>query len=452
MAERGIMSKIKHFHGGVHPADHKTETKDLPIVRLLPGEVLSYPISQHIGAAAIPCVKAGEHIRRGQVIAKANGFFSVPIHSAVSGKVREITSVWTARGEKCDAVVIENDGAYDTIPTYGMDRDPALLTAEVILDLLQQSGVVGMGGAGFPLHAKLKVREPDAIQMFIVNGAECEPYLTCDHRLMMERAESLCRGILLLLRLFPSAEAVIALEENKREVAAYLQDLFACERRIRIALLPTRYPQGGEHMLIYALTGRRLRAGQLPFDLGCVVVNVASVIAADDALEHGMPLTERVMTLSGDAIAKPCNLSVSIGDSLAHVIAAAGGFSTQPQTLIAGGPMMGTTLFTTEIPITKTFSGLLAFQHVQKPRAAATACIRCGACVRVCPEKLIPQALAQSADRNLTERFIAGHGLSCIECGCCAYSCPAGLPLVHSIRYGKRLARKENLRKEGQKA
>lgn len=445
------MTIIRRFHGGVHPAGHKEDTAAEKIRRLLPDRTLTYPLSQHIGAGARVCVTVGERVRRGQMLAEAQGNVSAPIHCAVSGTVKAIGPVMTARGEKAESITVENDEVYDTVPGYGEERDVSSLTPEEIIAGIRDAGIVGLGGAGFPMHVKLAVREPEKIRTLIVNGAECEPYLTCDYRLMLERGEALCRGLLLLLRLYPNAEAVIALEDNKRDAAAHLRDVVACEKRIRVALLPTRYPQGGEHMLIYALTGERIRTGQLPADVGCVVVNVASVIAADDALERSMPLTERVMTVCGDAVAEPGNFLVSIGDSFRHVLHAAGGLRVTPENLIAGGPMMGSALFSVDVPVTKTASGLLAFAHDPRAKYHQTACIRCGACVRVCPEGLVPQMLAQSADREQIDRFVQSSGLSCIECGCCAYACPAKLPLVQSIRYGKRAARQKLSQKKEEK-
>ena len=424
------------FKRGVHPDDGKSLSKDEPIRDILPGELLTYPLSQHIGAPAVPCVEVGQHVQIGTKIAEAGGFVSCPIHASVSGDIVSIGPCMTLKGETEKCIVIKNDGSYTFQNEPVQDRDVDAMTSEEILAAIRNAGIVGLGGAGFPMHVKLGVKDPNTIDYLIVNGSECEPYLTSDYRLMLECSEELMRGLSYLLKLFPKAEAVIGIENNKPDCIEKLSAM--AKNRIRVEALAAKYPQGGERMLIYALTGRKLNVSMLPAQVGCVVVNVASVIAATEALEKGLPLTRKVMTITGDGVKHPANVRAYIGDSYRHVLDACGGFEGNPHKVISGGPMMGISMFTLDIPVVKTSASILAFSKDNVAEKDMSPCIRCGACMRACPEGLVPQLLALLSDRNQFDQFEKNGGMECIECGCCAYVCPAKRPLVQSMRYGRR--------------
>ena len=450
--------RLKTFKRGIHPHDGKNLSSGSPIRPISAAEEMVYPLAQHIGAPAVPIVKAGDEVLAGQKIAEANGYVSVPIYSAVSGKVKTVGLHATATGDLQPCIVIQNDGlgqwqepAYDpTCAEYQTEdfvkktmesHHVQALTPESIRKAIGEAGIVGMGGAGFPAVIKLTPKDDTKIEYLIINGAECEPYLTSDDRLMQESGDVLLAGCHLLLKLFPNAVCMVGVENNKKIAIRGLTEKAKAYDRIKICPLKTKYPQGGERMLISALTGRKLNSSRLPADVGCVVVNVATVISAFYAVTLGRPLTHRVMTITGDAVAHPCNLLVPIGMSLADVLVAAGGFveGVIPQKLINGGPMMGTALFSLDVPVTKTSASLLALSEDPVALHDTTACIRCGKCVSVCPEKLVPQLLSEAADREDFEAFEKYGGMECIECGSCAYVCPAKRHLVQSMRYGRRM-------------
>ena len=427
---------LTFLRGGIHPPAHKDSTELEPIRDIEPGEVLFFPLSQHIGAPSVPVVAAGDTVRMGDRIADAAGFVSVPIHSSVSGTVVAIRPHMTLKGEPETCIEISNDGLYTPAEGYGEPRDPGSMTPDEIRNAIRDAGIVGLGGAGFPMHVKLAVKEPDTIDYLICNASECEPYLTSDARLMLERTADLVRGLGYLKTLFPKAKCLIGVEDNKPACIEALKK--ESENVCEIVPLKARYPQGGERMLIQALTGRRLNSSLLPAQVGCVVVNVASVLAALDALEKNIPLIRKVMTVTGDAVNTPCNVRVSTGDLYSHVAEAAGGFSVTPEKMISGGPMMGIAMFTLDIPVVKTSASILALTKDPVAKKDMSPCIRCGACMQACPERLVPQYLALLSDRNNFELFERYGGMECIECGSCAYVCPAKRPLVQSMRYGRR--------------
>ncbi len=450
--------KLKTFKRGIHPYDGKALSADSPVRAISAEGEMIYPLSQHIGAPAVPVVSVGDLVLAGQKIAEASGFVSAPIYSSVSGKVKAIAPRLTSAGENQTCIIIENDGmnkwenpAYDpTNEAYGGEdfltemmasEQVRNLTSENIRNAIREAGIVGMGGAGFPAAVKLTPKDDNKIDYLIINGAECEPYLTSDDRLMREKGDVLLAGCSLLLRMFPNATCLIGIENNKKAAIDSLTRKAGAYEKIKICPLKTKYPQGGERMLISALTGRKLNSARLPSDVGCVVVNVATVISAFYAVTLGRPLTHRVMTVTGDAVATPCNLLVPIGMSFAKVLDAAGGFAegVTPQKLITGGPMMGTALFTLDIPVTKTSASLLALKKDPVAIHDTTACIKCGRCVSACPEHLVPQLLSEVADNEDFDTFEKYGGMECIECGSCAYVCPAKRQLVQSMRYGRRM-------------
>lgn len=451
--------KTKTFRRGIHPYDGKKLSADSPI-RIIPAEGdMVYPLSQHIGAPSVPVVSVGDHVLAGQKIAEAGGYVSAPLYTAVSGKVKAIAPCLTPSGEAQPCIIIENDGlnewvdasfapsaaAYDADAVNDALASPRVqaMDASAIRNAIREAGIVGLGGAGFPAVVKLTPKDDNAIDYLIVNAAECEPYLTSDYRLLIERGCELMAGCHLLLRLFPNAKCVIGIENNKPEAIRRLQgmlDHMKCDR-LSVCSLKAKYPQGGERMLISAVTGRKLSSARLPADVGCVVVNVATVIASFRAVAWGQPLTHRIMTVTGDAVATPCNLEVPVGISFAKVLEAAGGFreGTEPRKIITGGPMMGTALFSLDVPVTKTSASILAFGSDPVALHDTTACIHCGKCVSVCPERLVPQLLSAAADGEHFDQFETYGGMECIECGSCAYVCPAKRHLVQSMRYGKRM-------------
>lgn len=429
---------IGTFRGGVHPYEGKELSMDKPTTVLLPQGDLVYPMSQHIGAPAKPIVAVGERVLMGQTIAEAGGFVSAPIAASVSGTVKSIGKTLTVSGAMADAIVIENDGQYEAVPGFGEKRDYTKLSKQEIRDMIRDAGIVGMGGAGFPTHVKLTPKDENAIDRVIVNGSECEPYLTSDYRMMLEEGEKLVDGVRIILRLFDNAEGIIAIEDNKPKAIAHMQELVKNETRIRVQVVKTKYPEGSERQLIYAVTGRAINSSMLPADAGCVVNNVDTVIAVHMAVAETTPLIRRIVTVSGDAVANPQNFAVKTGTSYSEVLAAAGGFSVQPKKLISGGTMMGMGLYTTDIPVTKTSSALLAFKEDPMDAVPEGPCIRCGRCVDACPENLIPQMMMNAAEKFDDESYVALNGMECMECGSCTFVCPAGRKLTQAFKQSRR--------------
>ena len=317
--------------------------------------------------------------------------------------------------------------------TYDPVKPLAEQSRDEILDRIAKAGIVGMGGAGFPTRVKLSPKEPDKIEYIIANCAECEPYITADYRRMLENTEELVSGMRVVLSLFPNAKGYFAVEDNKKDCAEKLRAAIAGEPRMEVKLLMTKYPQGAERQLIYAVTKRAINSAMLPADAGCIVDNVETLIGIHTAVVEGRPLTERVVTVSGDAVADPGNFKVLLGTSHQELIEAAGGFSAEPEKLISGGPMMGFAMVTADAPVTKTSSSILAFKEDVVAKNPETACINCGRCVEVCPSRIIPSRLADYALRHDEESFVAMNGLECVECGSCSYVCPAKRQLKQAI-------------------
>lgn len=427
----------KTFKGGVHPYEGKELAKDQPIVEVLPKGDLVYPLSQHIGAPATPIVTVGATVLKGQKIAEAGGFVSSPIFASASGKVKAIEPRRVAVGDMVNSIVIENDGAFTEVG-YTPCKDVTALSKEEIINKVKEAGVVGMGGAGFPTHVKLSPKEPEKIEYIIANCAECEPYLTADYRRMLENPTELIEGMKIILQLFDNAKGILGIEDNKPDCIEKLQEMVKDEPRIEVCPLQTKYPQGGERQLIYAVTGRAINSKMLPADAGCIVDNVETIIAIYNAVKLGRPVMNRVSTITGDAIANPGNFLYSIGTNYAELIEAAGGFETEPQKIISGGPMMGFAMFDVNIPTTKTSSSLLCLTEDEVAKIEPSACINCGRCVEACPEQLIPSRLAKFGDRGLCEEFEKWNGLECVECGSCSFVCPARRQIAQSIKTMKR--------------
>ncbi len=421
------------FVGGIHPYDGKDLSKDKPIREVLPKGDLVYPLSQHIGAPATPIVKKGDRVLTGQKIAEASGFVSAPIYAAVSGTVKAIEERRVVTGDKVMSIVIENDGLYEEVE-YKKAASPDKLKKEEIIEKVKEAGIVGMGGAGFPTFIKLSPKEPEKIDYVIVNCAECEPYLTSDYRRMLEEPNKLIEGLKVSLRLFDKARGILAVEDNKPDCIELLKRLTKDEDRISVKALKTKYPQGSERQLIFAVTGRAINSSQLPADAGCVVNNVDTVVAVYHAVIEGRPLMERIVTVTGDAIADPCNFKVRIGTNYHELIEEAGGFKSEPEKIISGGPMMGFAIFDLDVPTTKTASALLCLTQDEVSKSAPSACINCGRCVEVCPGRIVPSKVATAAEHYDEETFVKLNGMECCECGCCSYVCPAKRTLTQSIK------------------
>lgn len=448
-----VMRMSKHtFWGGVHPKDGKNLSAAASIeVPLLKGELV-YLMNQHIGAPAVPCVKPGDRVLAGQTIAEPGGFVSAPIISSVSGTVKTVGPHMCQNGDTALSITVTDDGQYETTDSFGKARDWRAMTPEEIRGAVRDAGIVGMGGAGFPTHVKLAVKEGITITHVLCNGAECEPYITCDYRLMLEQAPKAVLGMQILLKLFPGAVGVFGIENNKKPGIARVREAIAAAdnpegRSMAVRSLKKKYPQGGERMLIYVLTGRKINSRQLPADAGCIVVNFSTLIAVAEAVSEQKPLIHRVVTVTGDAIRNPSNFDARIGTPVANLIEAAGGFKTEPEKIIFGGPMMGAAVYSTDLPVTKTTSCVLCFTKDELGNYEPQECIRCGKCLHTCPERLMPIKLKNAADVRDYETFEKLHGLECIGCGCCTYICPAKRKLSQAIT-----AAKQNILAEKKKA
>ena len=436
------------FRGGVHPFEGKELSMDRAVTVLKPtsGEMV-YPLSQHIGAPAKAIVKVGDEVLVGQKIAEAGGFISAVVVSSVSGKVKKIEPRVTAGGAKSISIVIENDGLYTAVEGLGEDRDATKLSKQEIRDIVREAGIVGLGGAGFPTNVKLTPKDESKIDYVIVNGAECEPYLTCDYRMMIEEPERLVGGLKVMLQLFENAKAVIGIENNKPKAIETLRALVKDEPKITVEPLRTKYPQGGERSLIYAVTGREINSSMLPADAGCVVDNVNTVMAIYDAVCKRTPILERVITVTGDAVKEPQNFKVRTGMNYNDIIEAAGGFVGEPKKILSGGPMMGQAMYTTDVPVTKNSSSLTCFLEDEVEKNPESSCIRCGRCGEVCPEFLVPVLMMQTCMAGNSEGYEKLYGMECIECGSCSYICPARRPLTQAFKQMKRRIGEERRQK-----
>lgn len=428
---------ILTFRGGVHPYDGKDLAKDVPVRQMYPKGELVLPLAQHIGAPATPMVKIGDRVLMGQKIAEASGFVSANIHASVSGTVKRIEPRLVPNGTKVMSIVIENDEQYEEV-NYETKDFLANPNKDEIRQAIKEAGVVGLGGAGFPTHVKLSPKDADAIDYVIVNAAECEPYITADYRRMVENPEELIEGLKIVLLLFENAKGVIAVEDNKPDVIQNLMRLTEKEEKIEVKALKTKYPQGSERHIIYAVTGRKIYSKKLPADAGCIVDNVDTIYSIYRAVKLHKPLIHRIVTVSGDGVIKPCNLLVPFGTSHAQLIEEAGGMDENCEKIISGGPMMGQAMFTLDVPVIKGSSSLLCFKKDEVRAATVTNCLNCGKCVSVCPERLVCAKLAQASASGDKEMFIKYNGMECIECGTCNYICPANRNITQAVRTMKR--------------
>ncbi|MCL1792317.1 MAG: electron transport complex subunit RsxC [Oscillospiraceae bacterium] len=422
------------FTGGVHVGDRKNAKKS-PIEIFPAPQFVHIPLSQHIGAHAIATVAPGEIVDKGQTIAQNDSGLCCPVHASVSGKVVSVEKRALATGAMADFVTVENDFEdryHVAVKPFG--KKISETTPAEIIEVVRRAGIAGMGGATFPTYAKIMSAQ-NKVTTLIVNCAECEPYLTANYRLMMERPEAIINGMKILLKTLGLKTGYIAIEDNKLSAADSITEAAAKSKMVEIKILKTKYPQGDERQLIYALTGKELPAGKLPADLGCVVFNAETCAAVMAAFVLGMPSIERVLTVDGDCVINPKNLSVPIGTPIGAVLEYCG-LKKEPRKIVTGGPMMGLAIFDAQNPVTKGTTGILAFseKHIY---SQSSECIRCGKCVNGCPMKLMPSYLATFAkkgDLDMCEKYGV---FSCVECGCCTYICPAGSPIVQHIKTAK---------------
>lgn len=426
------------FQGGLHVHDGKELTKDIA-TRVAPvPELLTVPLSQHIGAPISPLVKKKAEVRLGEPLGELKGFVSALIHSPVSGVVKDVKTVPNLMGGKVTAVVIKNDGEDTPFDGVGDEADPYSLSAEELIERVKQAGIVGLGGATFPSHVKLSPPKEKPIDTIVVNAAECEPLLTCDYRLMMDSPETVIRGGDLVRKMVGAKDLILGIEDNKRDAAKVLSDKVK-ELGIdaSVGVVKTKYPQGGEKQLIKALLGREVpspRKQGLPMDVGCVVHNVGTCHAIWDAASRGMPLIERLVTVVGDGVKKPGNFSVRIGVPIGVLLEEAE-MTAEPAGVLLGGPMMGLSVFDTDVPVTKGTSGVLCRAVME--RGAFSDCIRCASCVGVCPAHLTPNDISVASEVARWDMAEYYHVDDCIECGCCSFVCPANRPIVQQIRHAK---------------
>jgi electron transport complex protein RnfC len=437
--------------GGIHPPENKL-TAEIAIGYLPVPESVTIPVSQHIGAPAVIIVNKGDYVKTGQVIAVSKGFVSSNIHSSVSGKINKIDSVTDTTGYKQTAVFIdvEGDEWIETIDKSNELLPVIKLSPEEITKRCLDSGIVGLGGATFPSHVKLTVPDGKKCSLLIINGVECEPYLTSDHRLMIERGEEIMTGIEILMKALRVDRAMIGIENNKRDAIDHLSELAKGHKGITVHALRVKYPQGAEKQLIKALINREVPSGHLPMDVGTVVHNVGTAFAVYEAVQKNKPLFERVVTITGKSVLKPGNFFVRIGTPISKLIDAAGGMPDDTHKIINGGPMMGKAVNNTDVPVVKGTSGIVLFPGNESKRPAVKPCIRCAKCITACALNLEPFLLMTLSEKSMFDRAEKERITDCMECGSCSYICPAGRPLLDYIRLGKstvtRMARERNMK------
>ncbi len=425
---------FKTFRGGMHIPDHKEETNKIPIRKAEGAPVHIFPLQQHIGAMLDLKVAVGDYVKVGQVIADSDAFLSVPLHSSVSGTVTDINPYLHPSGTEVTSVFVENDFKYDIYENI-CPKDIDKMTKQEIIRVIRDAGIVGMGGAGFPTHVKLSPPEGKKVTHLIMNAAECEPYLTSDHRRLLENTEDVILGLRICVKLFDLEKGYIGIEANKPDAAEAIRRL--CDDKAEVVELKTKYPQGSEKHLIKAVTGKSVPSGGLPVDVGAIVINVDTAFEIAKAFKEGMPVTKRIITVAGDCIKNPCNLEVMLGTPFEFVINQAGGLFGEPEKVIMGGPMMGMAQYSLDVPTVKTTSAILALSETASIYDASSPCIRCGKCVKHCPMKLMPLYLAKYAAKGDLEMCEKYHIMDCIECGLCSYLCPGRRSPVQNIRVAK---------------
>lgn len=447
------------FRGGVHPKGRKELSREVPLRRFDPEPCeMVFPLSQHIGKPAKAIVKKNDPVLVGQKLADADGFVSACVISSCSGTVKAVEKRRTIAGTMTECVVVESDGKYTPMEGLGQRQDLSGLTDRDILNRVKEAGIVGLGGAGFPTHVKLAPKAPEKIQYLIANGAECEPYITCNDQLMRSRAEGIVEGLELTLRLFPNAACVIGIEDNKPEAIAAMRKAVSGKERMRVLPLRTKYPQGGERSLIRVIAGVDFPVSMLPADVGCIVLNVGTAYAIGRAVAWNEPLFEHVLTVTGEAVREPGNFIARDGTTFAQLLDACGGVKDglTPQKALSGGPMMGVAVAGLDVPIQKNTNALtlLAADPVEKAETQMTSCLHCGRCSTICPNGLVPALMADAIQMQNWARYEKKlYGLECIACGSCTYICPARRPLTQMFKQTKAeiMARKRAAQAGGKK-
>ena len=436
----GFLGKLGIVRSPGAPVPHRKHTSGCETVDMPIPATVSICMQQHIGAPCVPTVKAGQEVFVGQIIGDSDKFISAPIHSSVSGKVKKIDTLLMPNGAKAQTIIIETDGKQTVDPSI---QPPVVNTPEDLIKAVRASGLVGLGGAGFPTHVKLNP-SPEAkakIDTLIINAAECEPYITADVREIIENSWDILSGVYTVSELLEVKQALIAIEDNKPEAIEIMRNIASKDDShgdiVKVKVLPSRYPQGAEKVLIDQCTGRQVPPGKLPADVGVVVMNVASIATLARFLKTGLPLTTKRLTVDGSAIKEPKNVRVPIGALVKDVVEFCGGYKEEPAKLLYGGPMMGTALASDEMPVMKQNNAILAFNRAEAQGMEPTACIRCGRCVNACPMSLMPTKLEQASIHKDVEALKTYNVMTCMECGCCSYVCPANRKLVQSIRVGK---------------
>ncbi len=428
---------VKTFAQGIHPPYNKELTAEKKLEVLPLPERVVIPLAHHIGAPNQPLVEVGDEVKRGQKIGATDAFVSAPVHASISGRVVAVDPVLTLLGQESTAITIESDGRDEQAPDFKPEASWQDLSPERLREIIREAGIVGMGGAMFPTHVKVSVPEDKKIDTMILNGAECEPYLTVDYRLMLERTEEVVCGLKILMKVLEVEQGIIGIEDNKPEAISAMQEQISDEDQIQLEVLETKYPQGGEKLLIKALLDREVPMGGLPLDVGVVVNNTGTALAITRAVREGVPLIERGATVTGSIIAEPKNLLYRIGTPVKDLIDYCGGFKGQAGKVILGGPMMGVAQPNLEIPTMKGTSGVLVLSEAEARPLEPGPCIRCSRCVDACPTHLMPTDLARFSEHREVDRLEDYNVLDCIECGSCSYICPAKIPLVEWIRLGK---------------
>lgn len=429
---------FKTFRGGVHPGHFKSATEKKPVAPARPPELVIIPMGQHIGAPCEPVVAVGDEVKTGQKVGDTQAFVSAPVHASISGKVVKIAPCNHPLGRPVKAVYIESDGQDTWHEDVRPNPDWEKAGPEELKKIIRNAGIVGMGGATFPTHVKLSPPPGTKIDYVLVNGAECEPYLTSDHRAMLESPADIITGLRIIMKTVGAPKGYIGVEDNKPDAVEALKKAAADQADIEVHALHTKYPQGAEKQLIKVFTGREVPSGGLPSAVGCVVQNVGTCIAVSDAVRFGKPLIERIVTITGSGINEPKNMLVRVGTPLEEVIEQCGGFRPNIRKVILGGPMMGLSQPTVEnFPVIKGTSGILCLTNLEVELHAIRPCIKCAKCVDVCPVSIMPLFIGSAVEQGLYDRAESSNAMDCIECGCCTYVCPAKRPLVQWIRMSK---------------
>lgn len=439
------MNGLKTFKkGGIHPPDRKHLTNAKAVKNGMIAPEMVIPLSQHLGSPAECLVEPGDRVHEGMLIGKSSSFISAQIHSSVPGVVKEIRQIYLPNGMATQAVVIEVEGEFAPLLDEEKKRDWRKLSKDYILDEIADKGVVGMGGATFPAHVKFMIPKGKKVEVLVINGAECEPYLSADHRIMVEKSRQVIEGINILCSIVNPDRVVIGVEKNKPDGIAALESVMSeCDKPASVVPLKLKYPQGDEKQLLKAVLNREVPSGALPIEVGAVVSNIGTTFAVYEAVVYQKPVVERVVTVSGSALEAPANLKVRIGTPIGSLIEECGGLKKIPQKIVVGGPMMGFSVYDLSTPVTKGTSGILALTAKEVKQARTTNCLQCGRCVKACPMGLNPTNLFKSIDYSEYQTALDNGLLDCKECGCCSYTCPAHIPLVHGMRLGKRMTRKK---------